>query len=204
MSIHQLIREGRNQLKMSQQAFAEAAGVSRGAVEQWERGRSAPRRSIQPRVAELLGISLGEFIASGVRADPKSTAAHSRVPLLGEKEAANYLAIDNFRDLDGHETIPVAVPVRRHTFAMRVRGDSMISEVGDSFPDGSIIVVEPEIEARPGDYVVTVREDDPPTLKQLVRDEILYLKPLNARYPIRPVDGAAIVGVVRQLTKLFR
>ena len=46
---------------MSEQQFAEAIGVSRGAVQQWEKpGGTAPKRGNQPRVAKLLGISVAE------------------------------------------------------------------------------------------------------------------------------------------------
>ncbi|RYF30849.1 MAG: helix-turn-helix domain-containing protein, partial [Comamonadaceae bacterium] len=37
MTIHSLIRDGRRRLGMSEQQFATAAGVSRAAVQQWER-----------------------------------------------------------------------------------------------------------------------------------------------------------------------
>jgi len=31
-----------------------------------------------------------------------------------------------------------------------------------------------------------------------------YLKPLNTRYPIKPLGTAKIIGVVREFTKRFR
>lgn len=52
-----IIKTGRERLGMTPQAFADAVGVSRGAVQQWERGTTAPTRKHQPRIAELLGIS---------------------------------------------------------------------------------------------------------------------------------------------------
>ncbi|RYF67529.1 MAG: XRE family transcriptional regulator, partial [Comamonadaceae bacterium] len=66
MSIHRLIREGRRRLGMSEQQFADAVGVSRGAVQQWEKpGGTAPKRSNQPRVAEMLGMSIAELLSGG-------------------------------------------------------------------------------------------------------------------------------------------
>jgi DNA-binding XRE family transcriptional regulator len=59
MSIHRLIKEGRLSLGLSEREFADAVGVSRGAVQQWEKpGGTAPRRSSQHRVAQVLGISV--------------------------------------------------------------------------------------------------------------------------------------------------
>jgi SOS-response transcriptional repressor LexA len=200
-----LIREGRLRLGMTEQQFAAAAGVSRGAVQQWERpGGTAPKRSNQPVVARLLGVSVAELVSGGSNVAVGSDL-RARVPLVSEVEAGNYTVIDNFKPGPRLETVPVTVPVQRHTYALRVRGDSMVSETADSFPDGSIIIVEPELEALPGDYVIVLNRDNETTFKQLVRvGGDLLLKSLNPRYPIRPLGSATVIGVVRELTKRFR
>lgn len=44
---------------MTEEQFGAAVGVSRGAVQQWEKeGGTAPTRKNQPKVAALLGISV--------------------------------------------------------------------------------------------------------------------------------------------------
>lgn len=49
---------------MTEQQFANALGVTRGAVQQWEKdGGTAPKRTLQPEVAKLLGITVGELLA---------------------------------------------------------------------------------------------------------------------------------------------
>ena len=80
----------------------------------------------------------------------------AEVPLVSEVEAGNYTVIDNFKPTGTFDTVPVTVPIKRHTYALRVHGDSMVSDGGDSFPEGSIIIVEPEMEALPGDYVIAL------------------------------------------------
>ena len=205
VSIHRLIKEGRRRLGLSEQQFAEAVGVSRGAVQQWEKpGGTAPKRSNQPRVAELLGVSIAELMSGGSNVST-GVDVRSEVPLVSEVEAGNYTVIDNFKLTGRFETVPVSVPVMRHTYALRVHGDSMVSEVADSFPDGSIVIVEPEMDALPGDYVIALNEANETTFKQLIKDGgDLYLKPLNPRYPIKPLGNAVVIGVVRELTKRFR
>jgi len=190
---------------MSEQQFAEAVGVSRGAVQQWEKpGGTAPKRTNQPRVAELLGISLAELMSGGTNLG-QGVDKRIEVPLVSEVEAGNYTVIDNFQPKSNFETVPVSVPVLRHTYALRVHGDSMVSDTRDSFPDGSIIIVEPEMAPLPGDYVIALNEENETTFKQLIRDGGEYfLKPLNLRYPIRPLGAAKIIGVVREFTKRFR
>ena len=205
MSTHNLIREGRKRLNMSEQQFADALGVSRGAVQQWEKpGGTAPKRTNQARVARLLGISIAELV-SGVSAGSRGADMRGEVPLVSEVEAGNYTVIDNFKPKQKFDMIPVSVPIERHTYALRVHDDSMVSETGDSFPADSILVVEPEMKAEPGDYVIALNEANETTFKQLVKDGgEFYLKPLNTRYPIKPLDGARVIGVVREFTKRFR
>ena len=205
MATYQLIRQGRLRLGMSEQRFADAAGVSRGAVQQWERpAGTAPKRANQPRVAKLLGISVAELVSGGGHI-VQARGVRAQVPLVSELEAANPTVIDNFRPHARFATVPVSVPVQRHTYALRVHGDSMVSGTSDSFPDGSIIVVEPELQPQTGDYVIAVNEAKETTFKQLIKDGgELFLKPLNLRYPIRPLGNATVIGVVREFTKRFR
>lgn len=205
MTVHKLIRAGRRRLGMSEQQFADAVGVSRGAVQQWEKpDGTAPKRTNQARVARVLGISVPELMLGGTNVSSVWDERHE-VPLVSQVEAGNYTVIDNFKPKGNLDTVPVSVPVQRHTFALRVHGDSMVGEGPDSFPDGSILIVEPEMEAQPGDYVVALNGADETTFKLLVKDgDELFLKPLNPRYPTQPLGHARIIGVVREFTKRFR
>lgn len=190
---------------MSEQQFADAIGVTRGAVQQWEKaGGTAPSRRNQPRVAELLKISLAELVTGGSNIS-SDAPMRTEVPIVSEIEAGNYTVIDNFKQDRALETVAVTVPVQRHTYALRVHGDSMVSDTGDSFPPGCLIIVEPDMTPFPGDYVIALQEPNQTTFKQLIKDGVdLYLKPLNTRYPIKPLGDARIIGVVRELTKRFR
>lgn len=203
MSTYQLILDGRRRLGMTQKQFANALQVSRRAVQQWEmKEGTVPKRANQPRVAGLLGISVAELVLG--RLDPER-AATSDVPLVLETSEQSSLVVDNF-NLNAHlPRVPVTVPVKRYTYALRVHGDSMVGEQGDSFPDGSIVIVEPELEAHDGDYVIAVKPGQKITFRKLVRDGgDLYLKPLNSRYPIEMLGTASVVGIVREFSKRFR
>jgi SOS-response transcriptional repressor LexA len=123
--------------------------------------------------------------------------------LISWVQAGNFASVvDNYHPGDGEDFIPTTIPIKRHTFALRVQGDSM----EDEFKDGAIIFVEPDMEAQPGDYVVVRTDETESTFKQLIRDGAdLYLKPLNPRYPIKPFPvGGVIVGVVRGQEKRYR
>ena len=90
-----------------------------------------------------------------------------RVPLISWVQAGDWShAADLLQPGEGLEWIDTSVTVRPHTFALRVEGDSMEPE----FAPGTILVVEPEMDAHPGDYVIAKNGDDEATFKQLVRD----------------------------------
>lgn len=110
--------------------------------------------------------------------------------------------VDNFHPGDGGlELIATSVPVKQHTFALRVVGDSMEPE----FQEGMILIIEPEMDPNPGDFVVARSSEDATTFKQLVRDGAdWYLKPLNTRYPIKPLGDSKIIGVLRAVEKRYR
>lgn len=75
MSIHQRIRNGRIQLQMTEEQFGAAVGVSRGAVQQWEKeGGTAPTRKNQPKVADLLGISVSMLLTGDDSGDAPMTS----------------------------------------------------------------------------------------------------------------------------------
>lgn len=125
------------------------------------------------------------------------------VPLISAVQAGMFKEfVDNYQQNDQEfEDIPVTVPVNRYTFALRVQGDSM----EPAFAEGMVVIVEPELDPQPGDYVIARNGDDEATFKQLVKDGPDWmLKPLNPRYPIKPLADAVIVGVVRAAMQRFR
>lgn len=88
------------------------------------------------------------------------------------------------------------------TLMVPVRGDSMMDA---GIHDGDIAVVEKGRDARVGDYVIAI-VDDEFTLKELAKEkERLILKPHNRAYPvIRPQGELEIYGVVTGIVRKYR
>lgn len=125
------------------------------------------------------------------------------VPLLSSIQAGAFKEIldSDYSGGDGVEMIPTTVPVNRYTFALRVKGDSMEPK----FTEGMLLIVEPELDAQHGDYVIVKNGSDEAVFKQLVKDGAdWFLKPLNPRYPIKALGDGTIIGVVRGVTEQFR
>lgn len=78
MATKDIIRLGRERLGMTPLAFGNAVGVSRGAVQQWERGVTAPTRKHQPKVAALIGVSVAELMEQSATSDPNAIDVPSR------------------------------------------------------------------------------------------------------------------------------
>jgi SOS-response transcriptional repressor LexA len=168
-------------------------------------GKASFGEKVARSIEENAGLPAGWLDSLG---DDQNTAVgpivHGQVPLISNVQAGMYKEfIDNLlQSGDGkYERISTTVPIRRHTFALRVTGDSMEPK----FTDGMILVVEPDMEPNPGDYVIAKNGSDETTFKQLIKDGAdWFLKPLNDRYPIKPLGESTIIGVVRSVELRLR
>jgi len=188
-------------------ALAERVGHKNNTqISQW-RNASVDQKTGKPRVISSESARLLESVCNkplgwmdNLHGLPNTQPAPplSRVPLINWVQAGHWTdVVDTLPPGEG-DRIETSYRARRHTFAVRVRGDSMQPR----FPEGCIIVVEPDEQALPGKFVIVRQNgDSEATFKQLIQDGgTLYLKPINDRYPIMQMrDDAVIVGVVKQM-----
>lgn len=90
----------------------------------------------------------------------------------------------------------------KNTYALRIKGDSMQAPSGLSFPEGMIIIVDPDREPHDKSFVVArFVGSDECTFKQLVFDgPSKYLKPLNPGYKPIQINGETVIcGIVTRL-----
>jgi SOS-response transcriptional repressor LexA len=196
MSIHKLIKDGRKRLGMTEQEFADKVGVSRGAVQQWEReGGTAPRRANQKAVADLLGISVAELMSGG-EPNVGELKKGRKVPLISWVEAGLMKDIsDPFYPGEADEWVFASESSPGDgSFALRVSGPSMTSpdpEAQYSFPEGTVLLVDPNRAAQPGDFVIAKDvETQQATFKRLAFDGgRWYLRPLNPHFKTVEIDN---------------
>ncbi len=85
------------------------------------------------------------------------------------------------------------------TFALRVRGDSMI---GAHILDGDIVILEDRKEARNGDIVAALIDGETTLKRYVVERGRPYLKAENPRYPhLRPAHELLVQGVMVSLVR---
>lgn len=83
----------------------------------------------------------------------------------------------------------------KHSYALLVEGDSMVSQVGaHSFQPGTILIVDPDRASNAGDFVIAKDvQTQKAVFKQLTTDgSRWYLKPLNPQYPTIEIDDPAL------------
>lgn len=207
----------------SQLTLGKSIGVSGVTIWSYRKGEKLPRMNTALRIASVLGVTVewlltgqgakksGAFASNdsstGLRlADDGDISASSittlaRVPVLTFIQAGDFReVVDNYQSNQADEWLETDVPVKQRTFALIVEGDSMEPE----FAPGMRVVVEPDMDPENGDYVIAGNGEQA-TLKKLVRDgDDWYLKPLNPRYPIKPLGSGRIIGVVRAAYKKYR
>ncbi len=143
-------------------------------------------------------ISLYSHVTEGGNVSNTIIAIRGRVPLISLVAAGNWSeGVDNCAVGVAEEWIETTAPIKKHTYALRVSGDSMEPK----FPHGAIIIVEPDEEAKNGSFIIVRQNGSDATFKQLIIDgSQKYLKPLNDRYPIMPLkDDAVMCGVVKRV-----
>ena len=207
------IRHIREELELSQEAFGRHMSVSKAAVSQWENGdtknlRPANLFAIQNFTgysAEWIATGAGAAKIKGRKSSPGNRAELpvSPLPLVSWVRAGQWNeVVDVYPPGEGEKLVYTTRKVGTRAYALRVVGDSMENPNGrPTYPQGSIIIVDPDREPMHGNAVI-VRLDDSKeaTFKQLIIEGgVRYLKPLNPRYPIMKIGAhATFCGVVVQ------
>lgn len=134
---------------------------------------------------------------------PIPASAIRMVPLISWVQAGGFCTTEQ-PELPADDYEAYACPNPKagpRTFALKVRGDSMTNAIGGgrSYPEGTIIFVDPDHPASAGQRVVACLEDGGCTFKELAENEMgrQYLRAINPRYTISDHDHPAkICGVV--------
>jgi repressor LexA len=141
-------------------------------------------------------------VSRGIELIKEDTNSSSdEIPLLGVVAAGQPIEA-----ILSHDTVaaPHDMVGRGRTFALRVRGDSMIEE---NIQDGDIIIVNSQKTAENGQMVVALIDGNYATVKKFYREpEFIRLEPANPLFKpifIKTPDRIQIQGVVRGLIRNY-
>lgn len=201
MTLGQNIRRRRKALRLTVAELAARIDSDVGNLSRLERDVQGARSDKLNRLAAALNCTVSDLYADSPDVS-KGPMTSAKIPLVSwEKAGALSEMMDVFQPWDAEEWIESSVPKRPRTFALRVENDSMEPD----FPPGTILIVDPDLEPRPGDFIIAKHPDGDPTFKRLTVDGgERFLKPMNPQYPLRPLGEARIIGVVRASERIFR
>jgi len=141
-------------------------------------------------------------VSRGIELVEQSHATEeTEIPLLGIVAAGQPIEA-----ILSHDTVPVPKDMQGHgrTFALRVRGDSMIEE---NIQDGDIIIVASQKTAENGQVVVALMDGNYATVKKFYREpDFIRLEPANPQFKpifVKTPERIQIQGVVRGLIRKY-
>ncbi|MGL6474841.1 LexA family protein [Aeromonas hydrophila] len=188
--------------------LSDAIKVTPKAVSKYLNDEAIPTPENGRKLADFLGVSfvwlqLGESeVDGGQELAPVSASDIKMVPLISWVQAGEFCLSESPEFITEDATYyacpnPKAGP---RTFALMVRGDSMTNPNGQrSYPEGTIIFVDPDHPPKSGLRVIACLEDGSCTFKELAENEIgkSYLRALNPRYTINDhIQPVKVCGVV--------
>ena len=197
MKLEDIIKNYREEEKLTMQEFADRAGLSKGYMSMLEKGQHpqssrklVPSLETYKKISTAMGITIDNLLAA-IDSDalvqlgaPKDNASlpdnilpmpkMRKIPLLGDIACGEpILAAEN---LDGEVDIPEDI---RADFALRCKGDSMINA---RIFDGDIVYIRQQPTVDNGE-IAAVLIDDEATLKRVrLFDDHIVLEPENPLY----------------------
>jgi SOS-response transcriptional repressor LexA len=144
---------------------------------------NAQNVGVTVKSAEAIEHTITENKPSGYGNVERIAMGHREIPVISYVQAGMMTeALDPFSLGEGFETITVDFPCSEHTFALRLKGKSMLPK----FEEDDVIVVDPLEQAIPGSFVVAKNTEEEATFKKyraLGVDEhgnaVFELVPLN-------------------------
>lgn len=161
MTLGDRVKSRRIELGLTQTELAELAGTTQQGIVSIESGRTKRPRNIL-ELAKALHTDV-VWLMEGGSFQTLEQINTRKIPLISYVQAGALCAGKPIEALDGNfEYVMTDIDWSEFTFALRIEGDSMEPD----FKAGDIIVVDPEIDPAPGEFVVASNGDHEATFKK--------------------------------------
>lgn len=186
MHIGLRIKELMDAKKVSGKEMAAYCEITPGAVSSWfSTGRISKEKLAM--VADRLQVSTDELISGEYSTKTGNVgtvkAPAGEVPVISWVQAGAWHEVcDAFQPEDAERYLPIFRGHSSQTYALKVRGDSMTSPHGKSYPQGSYIIVDPaKVSPDNGDRIIAKLEGSAEVTFKVYKDEDgrKWLAPLN-------------------------
>ncbi|WP_407084626.1 LexA family protein [Pluralibacter gergoviae] len=186
MSLADRVKQKRNELGLTQTEAAEIAGIRQQSWQSIEDGKTLKPRNIVG-IAKALRCDAAWLLNGGAFMSINDVNS-KRVPLISYVQAGALAEKNPIQAFDGNlEYVLTDLDVSEFTFALRIEGDSMEPD----FKAGDVVIIDPEIEPAPGEFVVAKNGGQQATFKKYRPTSIdmqgrqhFELIPLNDDYPV--------------------
>lgn len=181
----------------NQSELAREMKVTPQSVQAWEAGKNVPRQQKMTRLAEVLGVSVGDLMSddaiegefqritgqleSNVEQGPPIVSPYRAIPIVGTAQMGAEGYWYALEEADG--TVD-AYSRDASAYALRLKGDSMEPAIHS----GWVAVIEPDRDYFPGEYVMVRTTEGESMLKRL-----LYCN--EAEVSLLSVNGHAIRNI---------
>lgn len=206
MKWHELARSRMKELGVTQEKLAEELGMTQGGIGHWLRGSRHPSIEEIAKIYRYLGVNNVSFNSDGTfstSGEQSSTPVKIQYcyPLFSHVQAGLFSPeLCTYTKRDAEKWVSTTKKASEHAFWLEVEGNSMTAAAGSkpSFPEGMLILVDPEESVDPGDFCIARLGGDEFTFKKLIKESgQIFLMPLNQQYPMIPCnEQCRVVGRV--------
>lgn len=186
---------------VSRTQLSESLDISYSTISDWVNGNAYPRIDKIEMMANYFGINKSDLVEENYNNETSAL----KIPVLGSVAAG--IPISAVEDILDYEEVPISWQNQGEFFALRIKGDSMESDIND----GDTVIVRQQSDADSGDTVIALVNGDDATCKRLQKlDNGIMLVSNNAKYPpmyfsqeeieTKPV---VIIGKVLELRRKF-
>ena len=158
-----------------------------GYLERLEKKGYLDRAALKTRAMRVVNPQAEEPVQTGVTADEK----YMEVPIVGRVAAGSPILAQE--QVEGYLPLSFDFARNKDLFVLRVKGESMIN-VG--IYDGDLIIVSRQPDAKNGDTIVALIEDEATVKTFYKEEEYIRLQPENDTMEPILVKEVAILGKV--------
>lgn len=178
----------RKERRFTQAQLGKAIGVSDVTIGYWEKDQNEPGGTSLTKLAKYLGVSEA-YLMSGKEDGSNVVQAEigaMQIPIISWVQAGYWTSESDATNREGFTDYVLTTEAHSMgTFALKVKGKSMEPE----FKEGDIIVVDPDLYPKPGEFVIAKNGSDEATFKRYRSRgtgedgaDIFELVPLNEDY----------------------
>ncbi|MFL9927170.1 LexA family transcriptional regulator [Herbaspirillum lusitanum] len=211
MKTGQKIREIRLARNMKLAEVENLAGIANGNLSRIERGEQWISEDKLDSLADALGVVVADFFSGESKPETLATLKNLRaIPVISTAQASALAKPGTAYAPDaGSDVVYINYEISTRAFALKLEDESMLPE----FRAGDVVIIDPDLTAKPGDFVVAKCGRQEATFKKYRPRElddsgemIFELSPLNSDYPSlrSDVQKLGVIGVMTEHRKMYK